>query len=151
MKFLRVVLKLCPQAPADAYAHLGFQIQNGKLVHVVATPRGVVHIVAKCEECLLYKLLSVGYVKSVELENRRLVVVVGATQAVKKLLRNNLHVVKVETVSHRRLVLTERQRAVLRRVAEGRGLGEVAKELGVTKVAVYKIFKKALEKAALLI
>jgi len=152
MEFLKVVLRTCPRVPRDAYAHLGFHMRNGRVIHLVATPRGVEKVVARCDECVFYQLASSGYIfGGVKLSEGRITVIVTGNGAVKKILRNSPQVVKVEEVSYKNLILTEKQRNALLHLAMGKGAGDLAKELGVSRVAALKLIKRALKKVALLV
>lgn len=62
MQFLKISARTCDLVPPDADGHLGFKINNGRVYHLLHTPRGVEIVSAKCENCILYKLLAVGHV-----------------------------------------------------------------------------------------
>ncbi|QOJ79029.1 LuxR family transcriptional regulator [Infirmifilum lucidum] len=150
MKYLKVISRTCPRVPPDAYAHLGFRLQGGRVVHLVATSRGVEQVSLYCDECLFFRLSTCGYVYNVKVSRGLVTFVVAKNSAVRKLLRNT-QVLRVEEVSHKDLLLTEKQRDALLQVAMGRKLGDLARELSVSKVAVHKLVKRALRKVALLI
>jgi DNA-binding CsgD family transcriptional regulator len=153
MKYLLLYLKPCEKLPRDAYAHLGFYLKNGLISHVVATKHGIRLVSARCEECIFYKLLTSTYVYGTpQISQGRLKVVAVDNRAVRRLVAQHSHqVVKVVEAGPRSLVLTERQKEVLRALADGHNISSTARMESVSKVAVYKTFKTALRKVVALL
>lgn len=109
-------------------------------------------VIARCDECAFYQLASSGYIfGGVKLSEGHITVIVTGNGAVKKILRSLPQVVKVEGVSYKNLVLTEKQRNALLHLAMGKGAGDLAKELGISRVAALKLIRRALKKVALLV
>jgi len=82
----------------------------------------------------------------------RLRVIVADTRAVRWLLGEHVsQVVKAEPLSPADVTLTKRQREVLSALANGHNISSAARESAVSKVAVYKTFKKTLRKLTQLI
>jgi len=77
---------------------------------------------------------------------------VADTNAVRWLLGEHLsRVIKAEPLSPADVTLTKRQREVLSALANGHNISSDARESAVSKVAVYKTFKKTLRKLTQLI
>lgn len=153
MKYLVLYLKPCNKMPRDAYAYLGFQMNNGKVKHLVATPRGLETVTSKCEECIFYKLASSSYVYGQPaIVEGKLKVIVADNRAVRRLISHHFsQVVKLVEMRHTGLIFTDRQREVLLSLANGHNLATVARQNNVSKVAVYKMFKTALRKLSLIL
>jgi len=149
---IRLYLKGCRKLPRDAYFHLGFRINNGTIKHLVATPRGKEAIHAKCQECVFYKLLERTYVYGAPtVEDGVIKLVVSDNRAVRRILAEHYsQVIKIEPLKHAQITLTKKQRAILSALARGHNVSTLARERGVSKVAVYKLFKNALRKLAVL-
>lgn len=152
MKYLILYLKPCERLPRDAYAHLGFYLKNGLISHIVATKDGLCLISARCEECIFYKLLTSTYVYGTpQIAQGRLKIVVADNRAVRRLIAHGSQLVKIVERRPISLVLTERQKKVLRALADGRNISSTARMESVSKVAVYKTFKTALRKVVALL
>lgn len=152
MNFLEVVFRGCNKLPRDAVFHLGFKITNGKISHIVYTPRGVVYVSAKCEECVVYHVLERGHVYRVKIRDGLVYVITEGNKAVLKLLREHRsRVVVFRPVPVRQIIVTPLQREVLASMADGGNLSTTARARGVSKVAVYKTFKQALKKVVELV
>lgn len=148
MRFLKLTLNHCDAVPFDI---IGVKIRHGKMYHIVQTTAGVKIVVAKCENCPLYRLLTTGYVaKGPIFEGRKVVIVVRDSRAVRQVVETYRGRI-VEALRLGDLTLTPRQREVLRQVAGGYSLSDVADKYGVSKSAVYKHFKKALRKVVTLL
>ncbi|MEM0464200.1 hypothetical protein [Pyrobaculum sp.] len=152
MKFLEIVFRGCGKLPHDAVFHLGFKIANGKISHAVYTPRGVVYVSSKCEECIVYRVLEKGHVYRIKIREGLVYVITEEKKAVVKLLRENRErVLAYRPVPVKRIVVTPLQREVLAKMADGGNLSTTARARGVSKVAVYKTFKLALRKVVELV
>jgi hypothetical protein len=153
VKFLKLYLRLCDKIPRDAVAHLGFRVGNGVIYHIVRRPGGIHVAAARCDECLFYKLMTRSYVLGTPMIiDGRLRVIVADTHAVRRLLGEHIsQVIKAEPLSPADVTLTKRQREVLSALANGHNISSAARESAVSKVAVYKTFKKTLRKLTQLI
>jgi hypothetical protein len=153
MQFLKLYLRLCDKIPRDAVAHMGFRVGNGVIYHIVKRPGGIHVAAARCDECLFYKLMTRSYVLGTPMIiDGRLRVIVADTHAVRRLLGEHVsQVIKAEPLSPADVTLTKRQREVLSALANGHNISSAARESAVSKVAVYKTFKKTLRKLTLLI
>jgi DNA-binding NarL/FixJ family response regulator len=128
-------------------------VGNGLIYHTVKRPGGIHVAAARCDECLFYKLTTRSYVLGTPMIiNGRLRVIVADTRAVKRLLGEHVsQVIKAEPLSPADATLTKRQREVLSALANGHNISSAARESTVSKVAVYKTFKKTLRKLTQLI
>ncbi len=153
MRFLRVRLKACNAVPRDAEAHLGFKVENGVVRHLVLTSRGPVVVSKRCEDCVFYKLASSTYVRGTPtIHNGVIKIVVADTRTARAILRQHEEqVISVEELRHTSLVLTRKQREILSALANGSTIADMARFSSRSKVAVHKIFRKALRKVVELI
>lgn len=153
MQFLKIVACTCNLIPRDADGYLGFRINNGRVYHLLHTPRGVEIVSVKCEDCVLYKLLTAGHLAGAPtVRNGKIKIVVSNTKYVKRIIATGgFRILRVEVLRRHNLFLTPRQRDVLMYISNGHNLTSLANTYGVSKTAVYKLFKKALRKVAELI
>jgi hypothetical protein len=125
-------------------------VGNGVIYHIVKRPGGIHIAAARCDECLFYKLMTRSYVFGTPMIiDGRLRVIVADTHAVRR------PVGRTRKPSHQGgaadVTLTKRQREVLSALANGHNISSAARESAVSKVAVYKTFKKTLQKLTQLI
>ncbi len=159
MRALRVTLVGCEALRrAGARAYLGYRLlDDGRIEHVlVRGRRRAVRIRVRCDDCVLGRLLKASALVSmpVIVEGRLVRFLVLETREVERLLRESGdRVVSVEPVEVDDLVLTERQRRVLRLAADGGGLSpsRIAARLGVTRQAAQKLLRAALRKVSALL
>jgi len=152
MQFLKLYLRLCDKIPRDAVVHMGFRVGNGVIYHIVRRPSGVYIAAARCEECLFYKLMTQSYVLGMPMIiDGKLRVIVADSHAVRKLLSKHASwIIKAEPLNSADVTLTKRQREILAALANGHNITSAARASAVSKVAVYKTFKKTLRKLAIL-
>ncbi|MFP3266385.1 MAG: bacteriocin [Thermoproteus sp.] len=153
MEFIRVYLRPCSALPRDAVAHLGFRVEGGRVRHIVLTARGAVAVSKRCDDCVFYRLMSSSYVRGApSIDNGVIKVIVADTRGARRVLAEHRgQVISVTPVKRSSLVLTYKQREVLLALANGDSISILARSSSRSKVAVYKLFRKALRKVVELV
>jgi DNA-binding CsgD family transcriptional regulator len=139
-------------------AYLGYKLlEDGRIEHLLLKGRRrAVRVRVRCDECVLSRILKASALLSmpVVVDGYLVRFLVLETREVAKLLEESRgRVVSVERVEVEDLVLTDRQRYVLKLAADGGGASpsRIAWKLGVTRQAAQKLIKTALRKVSMLL
>ena len=155
MRALLVSARPCEAvARIGAEGYVGFKIIGCSMVeHALLKGGRVVRVSRRCEECVFGRLVRASLVIGrPSLTPRGLMkFVVADTREARRVLRESVgQVVSVEEVDVRGVVLSQRQAEALSLMADGAGgVAGVARALGISKVAAWKLVKKGLRKLAL--
>ncbi|HID41700.1 MAG TPA: hypothetical protein EYP33_06060 [Pyrodictium sp.] len=122
--------------------------------HIIEDQHGRIEkLRVSCRDCILAQLLQGSYIvgQPVLLPEGLIRFVAVYTNATRRTIsRNKSRLVSVEIIDARSLLLTPRQRAVLRMLGDSATITGIASRLGVSRAAAGKLVRRTLQKLALL-
>ncbi|MEB3850982.1 MAG: hypothetical protein LRS49_00165 [Desulfurococcales archaeon] len=154
MKALLVTALPCDEVrKLKPESHLGFRTLGcDEIEHLIVSGGRALRTRRKCDECLLGVLIRSSYVLSGPVITPEGLVRMAAIDkpSVRRALRiHRRQLVSLEEVDVRNLVLTPRQRVAFSLLASDAGnIAGVARALGISKVAAWKLVRKSLRKIA---
>ena len=117
------------------------------------TARGAVAVSKRCDDCVFYRLMTSSYIRGTpSIDNGVIKVIIADTRGARRVLAEHRgQVISATPVKRSSLVLTYKQREVLLALANGSSISILARSSSRSKVAVYKLFRKALRKVVELV
>lgn len=145
--------RVCPSA------YVGYQmLGDGRIEHLLLKDKGGVKVRLRldCEDCVLGRLLKSSKLVSMPavVDGVKVRFMTIYNREVRRVLSQHKHqLVNVEVLDLRSVVLTRRQRELLRVVADGAGTSpsRVARRLGVSRQAAQKLLNNLVRKIATII
>ncbi len=157
MRVARIVMWGCQAFQSlRPQAYVGYRLlSDGRIEHLLIR-KGygleTVKLRMECDECILGKLLKSSTLVSMPIvldDGRRLRFLVAYNHETKRLIaRHRDQLDTIEILDLRRVVLTKKQRQVLRLAANGTGTSptKIADKLGVSRQAAQKLLQNLVRK-----
>ncbi len=154
MKALLISAVPCEQVrELGPEGYLGFRTLNCEAIeHLIVSKGRVVRARRKCDDCVLGQLARHGFILSNPTITSEGFIRMASTDSagVRRILRKYRHqIVAVEEIDLRGLILTPKQRMAVALLADGASnISGVARALGISKTAAWKLVKKSIKKIA---
>ncbi|MCE4627865.1 MAG: hypothetical protein F7C34_01775 [Desulfurococcales archaeon] len=140
------VKKLAPSS------YVGFRMLScGKIEHLLIADNQVRRVRKGCENCVLGVLVRSGHLigQPSITKSGKLRFIVADTVDTRRVIRKyGSQVVSSEQVDIRGISLTRKQREIVEMLASNENISSIARTMGISKAAAWKLVKKTLRKVA---
>ena len=133
-------------------SYIGFKIMScGKIEHMLIADNKLRRVRKECDNCVLGALVKSGHIigqPSITRAGRLRFIVADSAETRRTLRRHRAQVVYSEEVNIRGVSLTRKQREIVEMLAANGNISGIARAMGISKAAAWKLVKKTLRKVA---